>query len=143
MEIKRIMRYQKGTEDYGLWYKIRGNLDLKVFTDADWVGSIDDRKSTSGGAFFLGKRLVSWKRKKQNFTSQSTTKAKYVAATVNCSNIVWFKQLLEGMKLEIKDPVVIYCDNTSAINISKNLVMHTKKKAHCYKISLLKRLGVG
>ena len=57
--IKRIISYLKGTEDYGLWYKLGGNLDLKVFTDADWVGSIHDRKNTSGGAFFLGKRLVS------------------------------------------------------------------------------------
>ena len=60
MAVKRILRYLKGTEDYGLWYKLGGNLDLKVFTDADWAGNIDDRKSTSGGAFFLGKRLVSW-----------------------------------------------------------------------------------
>ena len=59
MAVKRILRYLKGTEDYGLWYKLGGNLDLKVFTDADWVGKIDDRKSTSGGAFFLVKRLVS------------------------------------------------------------------------------------
>ena len=64
MEIKRIMRYLKGTEEYGLWYKLGGNLDLKVFVDADWVGSIDDGKSTSGGEFFLGKRLVSWTSKK-------------------------------------------------------------------------------
>ena len=53
------MRYQKGIEDYGLWYKKGGNFDLKAFIDADWVGSVDDRKSTSGRAFFLGKRLVS------------------------------------------------------------------------------------
>ncbi len=53
--------------------------------------SIDDRKSTSGGAFFLGKRLVSWTSKKQNCISQSTAEAKYVAVAVNCSNIVWFK----------------------------------------------------
>ena len=52
------MRYLEGTEDYGLWYKIGGNLDLKVFIDVDWVGSIDDQKSTSGGAFFLGKTSV-------------------------------------------------------------------------------------
>ena len=59
MEIKRIMRYLEDTEDYGLWYKKGGNLDLKVFIDVDWVGSVDDRKSTSGGILFLGKRLVS------------------------------------------------------------------------------------
>ena len=67
--IKRIMRYLKGNEDYGIWYKMGGNLDLKVFTNANWVGIIDDRKSTSGGAFFLGKRLVSWTSKKQNYIS--------------------------------------------------------------------------
>ena len=65
IEIKRIMRYLKGIEDYGLWYKLGGNLDLKVFTDVDWVGSIDHTKRISGGAFFLGKSLVSWISKKQ------------------------------------------------------------------------------
>ena len=64
MAIRRILRYLKGTEDYGLWYKLGGNLDLKVFTDADWAENLDVRKSTSGRAFFLGKRLVSWKSKK-------------------------------------------------------------------------------
>ena len=128
MVTKSIMRYLKGTEDYGLWYKLGGNLDLKIFTDADWASSIDDRKCTSGGAFFLGKRLVSWTRKKKNCTSQSISEAKYVEIIVNCSNIVWFKQLLVGMKIEINDLVFIYCDNTNAINISKNPVMHTKTK---------------
>ena len=88
MAIKGIMRFMKGNQDYGLWSKIGGNMDLKVFTDADWAGSIDDRKRTSGGAFFFGKRLVSWTSKKQNSTSQSTTEAEYVVAAVNCSNIV-------------------------------------------------------
>ena len=99
--IKRILRYLKGTEDYGLWYKLGGDMDLKVFTDADWVGNIDDRKSTSGGAFFLGKRLVSWTSKKQNCVSQSTAEAEYVVAAVNYSKFVWFKQLLEGMKVKV------------------------------------------
>ena len=90
---------------------------MKAFIDVNWAGSIDDRKSTSGGALFFGKRLVRWIRKKHNFISQSIVEAEYVAAIVNCSNIVWFKQLLAGMKTKIKDPVVIHCDNTSVINI--------------------------
>ena len=64
MKIKRIMRYLKGTKEYSLRYKIGVKLDLKVFIDVDWVGSLDDRKSTSGEALFLGKRLVSWTSKK-------------------------------------------------------------------------------
>lgn len=140
MASKRILRYLRGTEDYGLWYKFGGNLDLKVFTNADWARNIDDRKSTSGGAFFLGKRLVSWTSKKQNYTSQSTTEVEYVAAVVNCYNIIWFKQLLEGMKVEIKEPVVMFCDNTSAINISKNLVMHSKTKHIAIKYHFVREL---
>ena len=111
---------------------------MKVFVNVDWAGSIDERKSTSGGAFFVGRRLVPWTRKKKNCTSQSTTEAEYVAAIVNCSDIVWFKQLLVGMKVEIKASVVIFCDNIDAINISKNLVMHTKTKHIVIKYQFLR-----
>jgi hypothetical protein len=138
--IKRIMRYLKGTKDYGLWYKKGGTLDFKALTDADCIGSVDERKSTNGGVFFLSKRLVSWTSKKKNCISQSTTKAKYVAAAVNYSNVVWFEQLLVGMKVEIKDPMVILCDNTNAINISKNPVIHTKTKHIAIKYHFLREL---
>ena len=140
MEIKRIMRYLKGTEDYGLWYKKGGNLDLKAFTYIDWVGSVDDRKSTRGGAFFLGKILVSWTSKKNFFISQAIVEARYVVEVVNCSNVVWFNQLLVGTKIEIKDPVVIHFDNTSAINISKNHVMYTKTKHNAIKYHFFREL---
>src|SRR5271156_6488451 len=74
----------------------------------------------------MGDRLVTWISKKQGCISQSTAEAKYVVATANCSNIAWIKQLLEGMHMKIIEPVIIYCDNTNAINISKNPVMHAK-----------------
>ena len=64
--IKRILRYLKGTEDYGLCYKLGGNMDLRVFINANWAGNIDEKNNTSGGAFFLGERLVSWTSKKKN-----------------------------------------------------------------------------
>ena len=140
MAVKRILRYLKGIRDYGLWYKLGGNLDLKVFTDADWARNIDDRKSTSGGAFFLCKRLVSWTSKKKNCTSQSSKEAKYVVAVVNYSNIVWFKKLLEEMKVEIKEPVVMFCDNTTAINISKNPLMHSKTNHIAIKYHFVREL---
>ena len=58
MFVKRIMRYLKGIEEFGLYYKKNERFDLKAYTDADWAGNIDNRKSTTGGALFLGKRLV-------------------------------------------------------------------------------------
>ena len=121
------MRYLKGIEDYGLYYKKNEKFELRAYIDVDWARNIDDRKSTSGGEFFLGKRLVTRTSKKQNYISQSTTEAKYVAATIDCTNIIWIKQLLKGME-EITKPMILYCDNTSAINISKNHVMDKKTK---------------
>lgn len=113
MDIKRIMRDMKRIEDYDLYYKKNEKFELRAYTNADWARNIDDRKSTSGGAFFLGKTLVTWTSKKQNYISQSTAKVEYVAATVNYTNIVWIKNLLKGMKEEITKHMVLYCDNTS------------------------------
>lgn len=83
--IKRIFRYLKGTMDYGLWYPKKDDLMLCDYTDADWEGDVDDWKSTTGGAFFLGKNLVSWASKKQDSISLSTTEAGYIVATSNCT----------------------------------------------------------
>ena len=95
------MRYLKGTDDFGLYYKRTENFDLKAYINANWGGNIDDRKSTSGRALFLGKRLVTWTSKKQICTSQSIAEAEYVVVAINCTNIVWIKHLLKGMKEKI------------------------------------------
>ena len=63
MVVKRIMRYLKGTTEYGLYYKKNEDFELKSYTDVDWASSLDDRKSTSGGPFILGSRLVGWASK--------------------------------------------------------------------------------
>lgn len=123
--MKRIFRYLKGTVDYGLWYPYGGNFDLKLYTDVDWVGNVDDQKSTIDGAFFLGGRLVSWHSKKESCTSQSTAKAEYVVAYMNCTQDIWMRHILEGFKMKISETIKILCDNTSAINNSKNLGLHT------------------
>jgi hypothetical protein len=126
--VKRILRYLKGTMDFGLWYPKGEDFTLTTYTDADWAGSVDDRKSTSGGAFFLGNCLVSWLSKKQSSISLSTTEAKYIATTSCCTQILWMKQALQDIKVEYNHPISILCDNTSAISISKNPVMHSKTK---------------
>ena len=73
--VKIILRYLKGTIDYGLWYPKYENFDLKVFSNADWEGSLDDRKNTSGNVFFLGNQLLAWSSKKKSSISLSTTEA--------------------------------------------------------------------
>ena len=63
--VKRITRYINGTPNYGLWYSKDSNACLVGYSDADWAGSVDDRKSTSRGCFYLGNNLVSWMSKKK------------------------------------------------------------------------------
>ena len=83
--MKRIIRYVNGTSDYGLWYSKDFNACLAGYSDANWAGSVDDRKSTSGGCFYLRNNLVSWMSKKQNSVSLSTTEAEYIAAGSCCT----------------------------------------------------------
>lgn len=126
--VKRILRYLKGTDDYGLWYPYNDDYNLKVYIDANWASNVDDQKSTTGGVFFLGGRLVSWTSKKQSCTSQSTAEAEYVVAFMNCTQAIWMKHVLEGFKVPVSKSVNIFCDNTSAINISKNSVLRATTK---------------
>eukprot|EP00253_Pinus_taeda_P011243 PITA_11243 len=114
--------------NYGLWYPRDTDLTLHAYTDADWAGSVDDRKSTSVGAFFMGSRLVSWFSKKQSSIALSTAEAEYVAAASCCTQFLWMMQTLQDFQITCTPPIPILCDNTSAISISKNPVMHSKTK---------------
>eukprot|EP00253_Pinus_taeda_P031054 PITA_31054 len=128
LAIKRILRYLKGNSDFGLWYPKNSTLTVTAYNDADWAGSIDDWKSTSGNAFFLGDCLVSWLSKKQSSISLSTTECKYIAATDCCTQILWMKEALKDLDICTNQPITIYCDNTSAISLNKNPVMHSRTK---------------
>jgi hypothetical protein len=77
--MKRILRYLRGTPDYGLLLRHSRYTDLAVYTDADWAGCPDTRRSTSGYAVFLGDNLVSWSAKRQTVVSRSSAKAEYRA----------------------------------------------------------------
>ena len=76
----------------------------------------------------MGKCLVSWLSKKQSSISLSTAEAEYIAAAACCTQVLWMKQTLQDVHVQFEDPILILCDNTSAISISKNPVMHSKTK---------------
>jgi hypothetical protein len=76
---KHVMRYLKGTMDYGLSYDRDHDFTLSGYTDSDWAGSVADRKSTSGCCFSLGSAMISWQSRKQSSISLSTTEAEYIA----------------------------------------------------------------
>ena len=125
--VKRIIRYVSGTSGYGLWYPYDSSTCIAGYSDADWAGNVDDRKSTSGGCFYLGNCLVAWHSKKQSSISLSTAEAEYIAAGSGCTQMLWMKQMLTDYGIE-QCSMNLYCDNTSAINISKNPVQHSRTK---------------
>ncbi|KAL0358403.1 UNVERIFIED_CONTAM: Retrovirus-related Pol polyprotein from transposon RE2 [Sesamum angustifolium] len=125
---KRILRYLRGTKDFGIWYKSTNDAKLVRYTDSDWAGSVDDMKSTSGYTFSLGSGIFSWASKKQATVAQSSAEAEYIAAAATSNQVIWLRRILEDMREKQEEPTTIYCDNKSAIAITKNPVQHNRTK---------------
>ena len=83
--LKRIIKYVKTIAEFGVWYNKDTSDVLAGYSDTDWVGNADDRKSTSGGCFYVGNNLVSWMIKKQNSISLSTAEAEYIVVGSYCT----------------------------------------------------------
>ena len=125
---KRILRYVKGTKNFGIIYKAESDCDLIGYTDSDWAGSIDDRKSTTGYIFLLGSKIISWATKKQKTVALSSAEAEYMAATSATCEAVWLRRIMENLHQRVDRPTKIYCDNMSTIAMTKNPVFHSRTK---------------
>ncbi|GKB58619.1 putative ribonuclease H-like domain-containing protein [Tanacetum coccineum] len=88
--VKKIFKYLKGQPKLGLWYPRDSPFVLEAYSDSDYAGSHGDRKSTTGGCQFLGRRLISWQCKKQTIVATSSTEAEYVAAANCCGQVSVF-----------------------------------------------------
>nr|GEZ23561.1 putative ribonuclease H-like domain-containing protein [Tanacetum cinerariifolium] len=125
--VNKIFRYLKGHPKLGLWYPKESPFDLVSFSDSDYGGATQDRKFTTGGCQFLGRRLISWQYKKQKIMATLTTEAEYVAAASCCGQVLWIQNQLLDYGYNFMN-TKIYIDNNSAICIVKNPVYHSKTK---------------
>ena len=125
---KRILRYIKGTINFGLLYSFSNDYKLVGYSDSDWGGDVDDRKSTTGFVFFMGDTAFTWMSKKQPIVTLSTCEAEYVAATSSVCHAIWLRNLLKELSLAQEEPTEICVDNKSAIALSKNPVFHDRSK---------------
>jgi hypothetical protein len=126
--LMRIIHYLKGCPGKGLLYTPHGNLKVECYTDADWAGSVDDRRSTSGYFTFLGGNLVTWHNKKQNVVARSTAEAELRAMAHGVCEVLWLKFLVSELGLFQSKPLMLYCDNKAALDIAHNPVQHGRTK---------------
>ncbi|RVX02815.1 Retrovirus-related Pol polyprotein from transposon TNT 1-94 [Vitis vinifera] len=125
---KRIVRYIKGTTNYGIKYSYYQNFKLHGYSDSDWAGSIDDMRSTTGFCFNFGSGIFSWSSKKQDVIAQSTAEAEYVAANATVNQAIWIRKILADLHMKQNEPTQIHVDNQAAIAISNDSVFHGKTK---------------
>ncbi|KAE8683276.1 TMV resistance protein N-like [Hibiscus syriacus] len=125
---KRILRYLKGTIDFGLFYSVSNDYKLVGYSDSDWGGDIDNRRSTTGFVFFMGDIAFTWMSKKQPIVTLSTCEAEYVAATSCVCHAIWLRNLLKEIGLIQEEPTKVCVDNKSAIALAKNPVFHDRSK---------------
>ena len=124
----RILRYLKSTPGKGLIFLKHGHLQIKAFTDADWVGFLDNRRSTSGYCTFVGGNMLTWRSKKQNVTARSSAEAEYRAMAQGICELLWLRKLMKELKLSETNDLSLFCDNKAAINIVHNPVQHDRTK---------------
>ncbi|GJU26954.1 ribonuclease H-like domain-containing protein [Tanacetum coccineum] len=125
--VKRIFRYLKHQPKLGLWYPRDSPFELEAFSDSDYAGASLDRKSTTGGCQFLGRRLISWQCKKQTIVANSTTEAEYVAAAHCCGQVLWIQNQMMDYGFNFMN-TKIHIDNESTICVVKNPVYHSRTK---------------
>lgn len=128
LAVKRILRYLKGTLGRGLFFNANSIFQIRAFSDADWAGNPDTRRSTTGSCVFLGNHLISWSSKKQPTVARSSTEAEYRALALTAADITWIQYLLKDLSIVMTQSPILYCDNISATYMALNPIMHSRTK---------------
>jgi hypothetical protein len=127
-EVKRILRYIKGTIAYGLTFGRPCSASILGYSDADWARCIETRRSTYGYSIFLGGNLVSWSAKKQPTISRSSCESEYRAMAHTAAEIIWITHLLQELHTLPPDRPTLLCDNKSALFLTQNPISHKRVK---------------
>lgn len=125
---KRVVRYLKGTRDYRLEFGPGQGWSLEGYSDADWAGDQESRKSTSGYIFFFGTGPIAWVSHKQACVSLSSMEAEYVALSEACQELLWLRRLMEDLG-QAQQCTTIFEDNQSCLSFI-NTERTSKRSKH-------------
>ena len=115
--------------EYDILYKSATSIRLEGYTDADWVGYKEDRRSTFGSVFSLDSGAISWSSKKQSTVTLSSTEAEHRGATITACKVVWLKRILKDLGVLIMDLILLYYDNMIVgIHLACNPVFQAQTK---------------
>ncbi|GJY41126.1 ribonuclease H-like domain-containing protein [Tanacetum coccineum] len=128
LALKRILRYVRGTLDYGLQLFSSSTTNLAAFSDAYWVGCPTTRRSTSGYCVFLDNNLLSWSSKRQLTLSRSSAEVEYRGIANVVVEACWLRNLLRELHTPLSSATLLYCDNASVVYLSCNPVQHQRTK---------------
>ncbi|MCO5562737.1 hypothetical protein L7F22_016369 [Adiantum nelumboides] len=136
--VKGILRYLKATKNMCICY---GSQELSVmgYTDSDYAGDLDNKRSTSGYVFIMAEGVVSWRSRLQTCVTQSTTEVEYVAASEACKEAIWLGRLVTDLGIKEETPS-FHCDSQSAIQLTRNPVYHSKAKHVDVKYHFIKKM---
>ncbi|UYV62645.1 hypothetical protein LAZ67_2001397 [Cordylochernes scorpioides] len=127
--VKKIFGYLKATKNIGICFGGSPCTSTLIgFSDADFAGDLDTRKSTTGYVFMLNNGPISWCSQKQNCVSLSTTESEYIAASKATKEAIWLRHLLRELHQEQVKPTTIFCDNQSCIRLVHNPEYHKRTK---------------
>ncbi|PNY00882.1 putative copia-type protein [Trifolium pratense] len=124
----KVLKYLKGNPGTGLFFPRNSSIQLLGFSDADWGGCIDNRRSITGYCFFIGQSLKCWKSKKQLTVSKSSSEAEYRALASATCELQWLSYLLRDLQVTTDKLHALYCDSQSALHIASNPVFHERTK---------------
>jgi len=125
MNVKRIFKYLRGTENYGI--KFTKEKLLKIFVDADFAGDTETRKSTSGFVMMIGSSPTGWYSKLQHTVATSTTESEYYSISECAKHSLWYVNLLNGLNIKL-NCVTINVDNKAAIYNCQNQSINPRSK---------------
>jgi hypothetical protein len=123
-----ILKYLKSDPAKGIFLSASSSLKISAFADSDWATCPETRKSITGFCVLLGSSLISWKSKKQNTVSRSSTEAEYRALASLTCEIQWLQYIFQDFKIIFTNPASVFCDSRSAIYLAHNPTFHERSK---------------